>query len=465
MNYFLLLSLVSVVHGLEINLNETTIFSNGKVHQSFNYSLDKDSCQSNINIYHEFKEIGLTEFIFIKKNESDTFTLLNLSSSNYITENTLKLNNLNQTHSILEIYHFCENQTYLDKFNSKWTEIKFNFMYNDKIFDLKFIKLCEDPKSSSVILSLLLIFIIATLFVSFSGFKNIKFDKVFIEQGEIKSWQGFIFIIVGSIMLILIFYFINYAIIILTCLVSIQSAIALFLTLRTFCDDMGLNKISTFLAKKLFFEITCQNLFISIISIIIVIIWLISKNWIFNNFLAFCIVFTILSVFHINTLKVCAIILGLTFIYDVFWVYVSSSLFEKNVMSTVAIQLNLPIKIEFPVILGNNPLRNCVILGLGDIVIPGLVVKFCKSFDIQMKTNIYYKYSIIFYIFGLLSCGFVLILFNYPQPALLFLCPSLIFGISIVSYKRGEFNKIWNGIEIKIQEFSSMNNNPDEINI
>ena len=35
----------------------------------------------------------------------------------------------------------------------------------------------------------------------------------------------------------------------------------------------------------------------------------------------------------------------------------------------------------------------------------------------------------------------------------------------VEGYKRGEFNKIWNGIEIKIQEFSSMNNNPDEINI
>jgi hypothetical protein len=52
-------------------------------------------------------------------------------------------------------------------------------------------------------------------------------------------------------------------------------------------------------------------------------------------------------------------------------------------------------------------------------------------------------------------CGVVLILSNYPQPALLYLCPSLIFGISLIGYLRKEFYEIWNG------EFQNIENDGD----
>jgi hypothetical protein len=48
---------------------------------------------------------------------------------------------------------------------------------------------------------------------------------------------------------------------------------------------------------------------------------------------------------RLSSLKVASSLLTLAFFYDIFWVFISSSIFGKNVMVTVATGLNVPIKI------------------------------------------------------------------------------------------------------------------------
>ena len=48
---------------------------------------------------------------------------------------------------------------------------------------------------------------------------------------------------------------------------------------------------------------------------------------------------------RLSSLKVASSLLILAFFYDIFWVFISSSIFGKNVMVTVATGLNVPIKI------------------------------------------------------------------------------------------------------------------------
>ncbi len=455
MKFFTLFSVIAIVFGFEIRINETIIFNNSKVHPSFNYSLNSDSCHSSSMAYREYRDTETTEFIFIK-NETDNITILTTTFSNpLITDNITKHFQINESHSIIEINHCCENLPVLRNSAVKWTEIFLNFIYKNEHYSLKFIKFCEDPSLINIIYSGALLFILATFILAITSYKSIKFEKEIVEQGEIQAWQGLVFIIIGSIVLLLIFYFIEYANIIMTCLVIFQTSVALYLTIRTIVEETNIIKTNSFLIQRVIFDLRLIDIIISILTLILILVWLVTKNWVFNNILGFSLIFTVLSIFHVQKLKICAVILGLTFLYDVFWVYISSMIFTKNVMATVATELNLPIKLEFPVIFGDNPLRNCMFLGLGDIVIPGLAVKFCRKIDLNKKINIYYKSSIGLYILGLIMCGVVLILSNYPQPALLYLCPSLIFGISLIGYLRKEFYEIWNG------EFQNIENDGD----
>lgn len=63
------------------------------------------------------------------------------------------------------------------------------------------------------------------------------------------------------------------------------------------------------------------------------------------------------------------------FFYDIFWV------FGTEVMITVAKNINGPIKLLFPKKLPIVESSDLSLLGLGDIVIPGIFVSLCLRFD------------------------------------------------------------------------------------
>jgi len=64
------------------------------------------------------------------------------------------------------------------------------------------------------------------------------------------------------------------------------------------------------------------------------------------------------------------------FFYDIFWV------FKTEVMVTVAKSLDAPIKLLFPYALHEEEMKFSM-LGLGDIVIPGIFVALCARYDIN----------------------------------------------------------------------------------
>lgn len=74
-------------------------------------------------------------------------------------------------------------------------------------------------------------------------------------------------------------------------------------------------------------------------------------------------------------------LLVLLFFYDIFFV------FGTDVMLTVAKGIDAPIKLKFPKdYSGEKP--EFSILGLGDIVIPGIVVSLCLRFDFLKSLNV-----------------------------------------------------------------------------
>ena len=75
------------------------------------------------------------------------------------------------------------------------------------------------------------------------------------------------------------------------------------------------------------------------------------------------------------------ILLSLLFFYDIFFV------FGTDVMLTVAKNVDAPIKLQFPRDFSTEP-RQYSILGLGDIVIPGIFMSLCLRFDVLKRLDV-----------------------------------------------------------------------------
>jgi len=137
------------------------------------------------------------------------------------------------------------------------------------------------------------------------------------------------------------------------------------------------------------------------------------------------------------------LLIGL-FFYDVFWV------FGSDVMVKVAKSFDAPIKLFFP-----NPwgipneageIRPSL-LGLGDIVIPGIFIALLLRFELQngesgRKLEYFYT-NLIAYFLGLATTIGCMTFFNAAQPALLYLVPFCLGASWLTAVKRGEWRLLW----------------------
>ncbi|CAD6214386.1 unnamed protein product [Miscanthus lutarioriparius] len=130
------------------------------------------------------------------------------------------------------------------------------------------------------------------------------------------------------------------------------------------------------------------------------------KHWLANNVLglAFCI--QGIEMLSLGSFKTGAILLGGLFVYDIFWV------FFTPVMVSVAKSFDAPIKLLFPTADAARPFS---MLGLGDIVIPGIFVALALRFDVSRGIkNRYFNSAFLGYAVGMMV---TIIIMNWFQAA------------------------------------------------
>jgi len=122
----------------------------------------------------------------------------------------------------------------------------------------------------------------------------------------------------------------------------------------------------------------------ALIAIFPTYIYATTKYWITNNL--FGIAFSIVGIesLMLPNFKVGFILLWGLFFYDVYWVYFT------EVMVTVAKSVEAPIKLLFPIDMLADPPKFSM-LGLGDIVIPGIFIALCLKFDVDKGIIAYNK--------------------------------------------------------------------------
>jgi len=197
---------------------------------------------------------------------------------------------------------------------------------------------------------------------------------------------------------------------------------------------------------------------------LVTLVWLFTKYWLINNLLAFSLIVFFLTSVRLSSLKVGATLLSLAFFYDIFWVFISGDVFGKNVMVTVATGLDVPIKMLVPLVFPHGPTQSFTLIGLGDIVLPGLLVCFALRFDasreMEWKTgyfagnsthipqlNSHATAALGGYTVGLILCEIVVGELHVAQPAMIYLVPGVLGALCLMAHRRGELQDLWVGIE------------------
>jgi len=197
---------------------------------------------------------------------------------------------------------------------------------------------------------------------------------------------------------------------------------------------------------------------------------------------------SMIALLRLPSLKVSCLLLSGLLIYDVFWVFFSSYLFSANVMVQVATaqadnpvgllarkingaasngkevpQLSLPGKLIFPSFDSKDSKNERFsMLGLGDIVMPGLLLCFVLRYDNYKKRKLegesctptspgrllyrvrYFHCTLIGYFVGLVTATVASEINRNAQPALLYLVPFTLLPLITMAYIKGDLKQMWN---------------------
>ncbi|OQV19685.1 Minor histocompatibility antigen H13 [Hypsibius exemplaris] len=173
--------------------------------------------------------------------------------------------------------------------------------------------------------------------------------------------------------------------------------------------------------------------------------YMLQKHWVANNLFGLAFSLNAIELLTLNKVLTGVTLLGGLFFYDIFWV------FGSNVMVFVAKSFDAPIKLIFPQDLLENGFaaKNFAMLGLGDIVIPGIFVALMLRFDthlqekLKRRTNWYFNATFLAYFLGLVATIVVMHVFKHAQPALLYLVPACLGIPLLLALVKGDLREMF----------------------
>ncbi|KAJ5484744.1 hypothetical protein N7539_004732 [Penicillium diatomitis] len=241
----------------------------------------------------------------------------------------------------------------------------------------------------------------------------------------------------------------------------------------------------------------------------------VQKPWWLTNFLGFSFSYGTLQFMSPSTFWTGSLILSSLFFYDIYFV------FFTPMMVTVATKLDVPIKLLFPRPPSpgdESNVQSLAMLGLGDIVVPGMMIGLALRFDLflyyyrkgiesahlqgladesvkpqyQRATGawgerfwasaakpqtpeltppysdarsfpkVYFKASVIGYIIGMVTTLLAMQYSNHAQPALLYLVPGVLISLWGTAFFRGETSIMWNFSDTEADEDPDAENQSKE---
>lgn len=179
-----------------------------------------------------------------------------------------------------------------------------------------------------------------------------------------------------------------------------------------------------------------------------------TRHWSLNNALAIA-----LATSALEQIRIPSFLIGLgleagLFFFDIFWV------FGTRVMIDVATKFDGPIKVTFPsqpfnMTLNDEGKRPMSLLGLGDIVVPGIFLAMLLHFDASRArasgqktvTPVYFVTTLLAYVAAFLVTFVIGMATKHGQPALLYLVPAIVIAPIVTATLRGELGMLFTYVE------------------
>lgn len=166
------------------------------------------------------------------------------------------------------------------------------------------------------------------------------------------------------------------------------------------------------------------------------------RHWVLSNALALSLATAALAFLRLDSFPTAFALLGALLAYDIFWVFCTP------VMVAVARGIDAPIKLQAP------KTGAFAMLGLGDVVVPGLMIALCLRFDLGLHAlrnprrddigprsrfaKTYFATAMVSYVLGLVATVVAMNWQGRAQPALLYLSPACSLGPLALAAARGE---------------------------
>ncbi|GAB9474008.1 Signal peptide peptidase-like protein [Globisporangium polare] len=246
-----------------------------------------------------------------------------------------------------------------------------------------------------------------------------------------------------------------------------------------------------------------------VVALGVSIFWFVMRHenysWVFQDIFGICFCMVFLKTVRLPNLKIATVLLALVFCYDIFMVFISPLIFKESVMIKAATggsqaestassgyclrypndtrfkcrKEQMPILLRMPKVLDWR--EGYSMLGLGDIVLPGLLLVLCARYDYATRGQLYGKvkpnlkriksfrsmdanasaeldaansvcsrrgiFGIIIwgYALGLFFANLAVVLMKEGQPALMYLVPCTLGPLALIGWRRGILKKLWDG--------------------
>jgi signal peptide peptidase-like protein 2B len=219
-------------------------------------------------------------------------------------------------------------------------------------------------------------------------------------------------------------------------------------------------------------------------------VWFCTKAWwyyafVLQDLFGCCLCVLFLSVIRLPSLSVAAGLLAMAFCYDIFFVFLSPLIFHESVMVKVATgteptedasfcekypsdsgceTTELPMLLLLPRL--DDFEGGYTMLGLGDIVLPGLLLSFACRYDYTCalgKSNVgpssrqrwpvHWLLVCCGYALGLALANAAVYLMDMGQPALLYLVPCTLGPLSLKAQRDGTLRELWHGPREMAEDF------------
>lgn len=322
---------------------------------------------------------------------------------------------------------------------------------------------------------------------------------------ELKVTQAVLFLVVASIMLFILYFTRLYEIVTVIYSIGATSVVVKLIIHPIFSRIFRWIGISDCMNKPNNSSVNFTEFLSICVGLSLGIIWLWmafssrdpSRNifyWFYQDVMGVCVCIGFLKLIRLNSIMVATILLVAAFLYDIFFVFLTPYIFGESIMETVASggggdaelceidptahecsSVPLPMLFSFPRL--NDYRGGFSMLGLGDIVLPGLLTAFAARLDAskslvstyhirchaahrgdhnmpntlrqegflhRFRSGYFFTITIA-YAVGLFFANVAVYLMNRGQPALLYIVPTTLISLLIEGWKKDELALLWNG--------------------